>query len=82
MVMVLLASSFGCQSPTSAVSIPTPKILSTGDVVKNISPAVVLIVTATGSGTGMFISSDGYVLTNEHVVSEGYYATLLQVSLN
>ncbi|MFC1990218.1 trypsin-like peptidase domain-containing protein [Chloroflexota bacterium] len=56
--------------------VPTPEILSTGDVVKKVSPAVVLIVTDQGSGTGMFISSDGYVLTNEHVVSESHFATL------
>ena len=55
---------------------PTPETFSTGDVVMRVSSAVVLIMTDDGSGTGMFISSDGYVLTNEHVVRESHYATL------
>ncbi len=76
MVVVLLVSTFGCQTPTPTISPPTPEILLTGDVVKKVSPAVVLIVTDGGSGSGMFISSDGYILTNEHVVSESHYATL------
>ena len=47
-------------------------VLSTGQVAEQASPAVVLI-RATGStavqyGTGFFIRSDGYLLTNYHVV--------------
>lgn len=50
-------------------------------LVKNVSPSVVSVVTtqssgvgyfsqqSEGAGTGMIISSDGYVLTNKHVVS-------------
>ncbi len=59
-----------------ATQTPVPEILSTGDIVKKISPAVGLVVTDDGVGTGMFIDSGGYVLTNEHVVSESHYATL------
>jgi len=50
------------------------------NVAAKVSPAVVWIEveygTFSSSGTGMIITPDGYVLTNEHVVSEGYYATI------
>ena len=96
LVLVLLVTSFGCQSPptttnptspplpiasTTPTSKPTNEVLSTGDIAKKVSPSVVLIAASYGywqsSGTGMFITTDGYVLTNEHVVSQGYYATLI-----
>jgi S1-C subfamily serine protease len=78
------------QSPTSTqtvpakesiqTSVPSRDILSTSDIAVKISPIVVWVMADYGdgynSGTGIFITSDGYVLTNEHVVSQGYYATL------
>jgi hypothetical protein len=63
------------QSPSA--DIETASITS---AVAKVSPSVAYIVANYGkwhsSGTGIFITTDGYVLTNEHVVSEGYYATL------
>ncbi len=63
------------QSPSA--DIETASITS---AIAKVSPSVVYIVADYGkwhsSGTGMFITTDGYVLTNEHVVSEGYYATV------
>ena len=80
-VLVLaLVLSVGCDGADTSQSIPTPEIPSISSAAAKVSPAVVWIVADYGkwhsSGTGMFITADGYVLTNEHVVSEGYYATL------
>lgn len=45
--------------------------LSNSQIIEKIKPAVVYIETDAGSGSGMTISPDGYVLTNAHVV-EGF----------
>ncbi len=44
---------------------------SIASVAAAVSPAVVNIDTGTGSGTGFVIRSDGYILTNNHVVGDG-----------
>ncbi len=78
--VLALGLSVGCGSADTSQSTPTPDIPSISNAAAKVSPAVVWIVAGYGkwhsSGTGMFITTDGYVLTNEHVVSEGYYATL------
>nr|WP_231587568.1 trypsin-like peptidase domain-containing protein [Corynebacterium comes] len=55
-------------------------------VAANILPAVVSIQvadrTSAGEGSGSIISSDGYVLTNHHVVSGGGDNAFIQVTLN
>jgi len=80
-VLVLaLVLSVGCGGVDTSQSTPTPEILSANEIAAKVSPAVVWIEVDYGnfhsSGTGMFITADGYLLTNEHVVSEGYYATI------
>ncbi len=69
-LMLALALVTGCSSEAPSIANSTEKVI----------PSVVWIVADYGnwhsSGTGMFITTDGYVLTNEHVVSEGYYATI------
>jgi len=43
--------------------------LSNSEIIEKVKPAVVYIQTSDGSGSGMIIESNGYVLTNAHVVS-------------
>lgn len=38
------------------------------DAVARVSPAVVTVVTDRGSGSGVIVSEDGYLLTNAHVI--------------
>jgi S1-C subfamily serine protease len=47
---------------------PSRTPLTNAEIIKKITPAVVYIKTETGSGSGMIFSTDGYVLTNAHVV--------------
>ncbi len=44
-------------------------LLSNKNVIARVKPSVVYIDTVTGSGSGIIISTDGYILTNGHVVS-------------
>ncbi len=41
------------------------------DIVRDVSPAVVGIRTASGTGSGVIIRADGLILTNAHVVGRG-----------
>lgn len=41
---------------------------STSQLYKDVAPAVVLIRTESGGGTGFFVSSDGLVVTSHHVI--------------
>ena len=56
------------------------KAPTVADAVAKVSTSVVYIDAEYGrwhsSGTGIFIDKDGYVLTNNHVVAEGYYAAV------
>lgn len=80
-------------SPSERVSMPVESdVLSNVEVVKALTPSVVQIVTETttrnffnrpvpssGVGTGIILSEDGYILTNNHVVDG---AQLLTVTLS
>lgn len=50
------------------VAKPTLSVLSNSQIIKKIKPAIVYISTQTSAGSGMIFSTDGYVLTNAHVV--------------
>src|SRR3990167_6737690 len=55
------------------------KILSNTEIVAEVKPATVYIETTEGSGSGMIIDSEGYILTNAHVV-EGVSAAKVKLA--
>jgi S1-C subfamily serine protease len=62
-------------APAGASARPTAAPRSVEDVVSSAIPAVVLVDTTEGRGTGFFVSSDT-VITNAHVVDGATYVTL------
>ncbi|MDP3772292.1 MAG: trypsin-like peptidase domain-containing protein [bacterium] len=56
-------------------------ILSNADIIKKVKPATVFIETEKATGSGMIIDSDGYVLTNAHVV-QGASSAKIKLSDN
>lgn len=50
--------------------------LSNAQIIKKVKPAVVYIETDAGTGSGMVISSDGFILTNAHVVQDSTTAKI------
>jgi hypothetical protein len=57
-----IMNSFRLTPPT-----PSPTI-EISDLVKKVAPAVVRVVTDKGMGSGIIIDTQGYILTNNHVV--------------
>ncbi|MCX6813478.1 MAG: trypsin-like peptidase domain-containing protein [Candidatus Azambacteria bacterium] len=53
--------------------------LSNSEIIEKVKPAVVYIQTSDGSGSGMIIESNGYILTNAHVVS-GFSTAKIKLS--
>jgi len=53
-------------TPTSTTS----TTLSTANIVANVIPAVVRVVTENGMGSGLIIDKTGYILTNNHVIAD------------
>ncbi len=54
---------------------------SLASVAKAVQPAVVAVKTQGGEGSGVVISADGYIVTNNHVVASGSGSTV-QVTFN
>lgn len=52
----------------STISTGKKSVLTNAQIIAKIKPATVYIKTQTSAGSGMIFSTDGYVLTNAHVV--------------
>jgi putative serine protease PepD len=52
-----------------AVAAPVIQRDSLATIAANVQPSVVSVSTGTGEGSGVVLSADGYVLTNNHVVA-------------
>lgn len=72
-------TSTGGTSKPVTQSVSTSVKLSNSQIISKIKPAAVYIETETSAGSGMIFSTDGYVLTNAHVV-KGF--TYVDVSIS
>jgi putative serine protease PepD len=89
---VTAATDDGNPAPVSALSAPAAKAGSTGQtaveqVASRLLPSVVSIQESAadgtgGEGTGVILSSDGQILTNNHVVAEAANGGNLTVTFN
>lgn len=72
------SSSIGGAIPTAVKSIPLTK-LTNSQIIGKIKPATVYIETQDSAGSGMIFTTDGYVLTNAHVV-KGHSSVDISIS--
>ncbi|MGV9307509.1 S1C family serine protease [Nonomuraea sp. NPDC003727] len=67
-------SALGGGGTTSVAAAPSPAFkpasnaMTVADVAQNVQPSVVMIQGQTGEGSGVVLSEDGLILTNNHVV--------------
>ncbi|MFN0145063.1 MAG: S1C family serine protease, partial [Dehalococcoidia bacterium] len=74
------ATSEATRAPV-ATAVSKTNELSTADLVKLAEPSIVRIDTTAGIGTGFFVSEDGYIVTNAHVVAGRNGATQTTVGV-
>ncbi len=71
--------------PTQQTTVSrTTNELSTSDLVKLAEPSIVRIETGSGVGTGFVVGADGYIITNNHVITTtaGRIANSVRVTLS
>ena len=61
------------KSPASVPNVPQEGGLSLQDIYSQNIPSTVSIACNTGTGTGVVLSADGYIVTNCHVVEDASY---------
>ncbi|KKU05245.1 MAG: Trypsin [Candidatus Giovannonibacteria bacterium GW2011_GWA2_45_21] len=67
------------QIKNTPIIAPPPVVsskLTNAQIISKVKPAVVYIATNDGAGSGMILSTDGYILTNAHVVEDVSSATV------
>jgi serine protease Do len=62
-------------------TIQIPERITTAEAAKLYAPAVVLVKTAAGLGSGFFINKKGYLITNFHVISGEKHISITQFLL-
>lgn len=80
-LVLISAGVFAWKSSNLDLPLTTnsPKVLSNTEIVAEVKPATVYIETTEGAGSGMIIDSEGYILTNAHVV-EGVSTAKVKLS--
>ena len=63
-------------SENKAQLLEAGKVLKNKEIIARVKPSVVYIETTIGSGSGVVVGADGYILTNAHVVSGVNSATV------
>ncbi len=56
-------------APARAAAAPVINRSSLAEIAQKVEPSVVSITTGSGEGSGVVLTADGYVLTNNHVVA-------------
>ncbi len=82
LLTLVLLMALGCTLPLESLMSRTTTTAppSLEEVIAQVSHAVVQLKSSAGSGTGMIISPDGYILTNYHVVEGASYMTVVRES--
>jgi putative serine protease PepD len=76
---VALFDNNGTPSAQEAAAAPVINRSSLAEISKKVEPSVVSITTGSGEGSGVIMSEDGYVLTNNHVVASAQGDTVTVV---
>lgn len=82
LVLLLTACSDGALTDKAESADPVPKVVEEGvfgeipDLVEEVAPSVVAVLTDDGQGSGVIWSADGTIVTNQHVVGTASDVTI------